>query len=211
MDRRTPSSPLGAPLNSLDWALGLRVKVTTLLDDTITGQIFAYDPLSSVLTLITTPDAKPGHPVDLRFLKTSFLKDVVDVTPGKKGAVGPGKGYANQEWAIGKVDTAIVGRREREVVRGEVEREQRIGKGVSREGQEIFDALSRTMPCRWAGKDIVVLESVVISDPYGADNVKGNEANAVKRVKTVLEGERRKLQSAKRATPVPVSGERKGG
>ena len=153
------------PLNSLDWAIGLRsvptphqelplarfpltprlsVKVTTLLDDTITGQIYAYDPLSSVLTLITSPDPKPGQPVDLRFLKTSFLKDVVDVSPKKSGGVLQGKGFANQEWSIGRVDVAAVGRRERDAAGQEAERERRIGKGVTKEGQDIFDALSRT-------------------------------------------------------------------
>lgn len=44
------------------------------------------------------------------------------------------------------------------------------------------------MPCRWHGKDIVVLDSVIISEPYAVENVKGNEPNAAKRVKTVVCG-----------------------
>ena len=42
------------------------------------------------------------------------------------------------------------------------------------------------MPCRWADKVIVVLESVLISEPYGLNNVKGNDQNAVTRVKLVV-------------------------
>jgi hypothetical protein len=42
------------------------------------------------------------------------------------------------------------------------------------------------MPCRWHEKQIVVLDSVIISEPYGSTDVKGNDQNAVKRVKKVV-------------------------
>lgn len=42
------------------------------------------------------------------------------------------------------------------------------------------------MLCRWADKQIVVLDSVIINEPYGLNNVKGNDQNAVQRVKKVV-------------------------
>lgn len=37
----------------------------------------------------------------------------------------------------------------------------KLGVGVSRGGQHLFDTLSKTLPCKWAGKDIVVLQQVL--------------------------------------------------
>lgn len=36
---------------------------------------------------------------------------------------------------------------------------------MSKEAQEIFDAIGRQLPTRWEGKDIVVLDQVVVRGP----------------------------------------------
>lgn len=42
------------------------------------------------------------------------------------------------------------------------------------------------MPCRWHEKQIVVLENVVIDDPYTVERVRSQDKNALKRVKHVV-------------------------
>ena len=74
-------------------------------------------------------------------IKTSFLKDVVVTAAAPTGKK---PGFANAEPKIGYVSAGVVVARERDAARQEHERVQRLGKGVTKEGQEIFDALSRT-------------------------------------------------------------------
>lgn len=42
------------------------------------------------------------------------------------------------------------------------------------------------MSCRWHEKQIVVLENVVIDDPYTVERVRSQDKNALKRVKQVV-------------------------
>ena len=65
----------------------------------------------------------------------------------------------------------------------------RKGKGVGKEAQEIFDALYRTLPTRWSGTNIIVLDAVSISSPYKPDDCKAGEgvqAGLLDRVKKVV-------------------------
>lgn len=69
-----------------------------------------------------------------------------------------------------------------------------IGVGVSQEAQDIFDALARTLPCRWAGQNIVVLDEVSIAPPYKeCVGQAGGDPRAVERVGKVLAMEKSKL------------------
>ncbi len=49
---------------------------------------------------------------------------------------------------------------------------------VGKEAQEIFDAIGRQLPVRWEGKDIVVLDQVVVKGPgyRGEDCTAGKNA-----------------------------------
>lgn len=79
-----------------------------------------------------------------------------------------------------------------------------IGKGVSAEGQAIFDALNKTyvpngvwiiashcifvysMPCQWEGLNIRVMEEVLIKPPYQPQNCVSSNAPVLSRIKKVV-------------------------
>ena len=65
----------------------------------------------------------------------------------------------------------------------------RRGRGVTKEAQEIFDALVRTLPTRWDGENIVVLDQILISKPYRVEDVKAGkevQAQMVQRIRKVV-------------------------
>ena len=69
-----------------------------------------------------------------------------------------------------------------------------IGEGVTDEGQAVFYALAKTLPCFWSGKNIVALD-ITIRPPYSAADCSGDEPTTLARVQRVLEGERKKIKA----------------
>ncbi|KAI9216644.1 anticodon-binding domain-containing protein [Blastocladiella britannica] len=70
----------------------------------------------------------------------------------------------------------------------------RFGVGVDPSAQLLFDALAKTMSCRWHDATIVVMEQVLVDAPYTPSACRSKDARALERVRKVLQGERRKLR-----------------
>ena len=86
-------------------------------------------------------------------------------------------------------------REERSIRNAKIEA-AKIGEGVTDEAQYIFNALSKTLPCRWRDRSIVVLEEVEIIEPYGVEDCRSlhpGDSTVVRRVKKVLEAEKEKI------------------
>lgn len=67
--------------------------------------------------------------------------------------------------------------------------------GVTEEGLQVFQHLSKTLGVTWDGKDIVVQKDVVVSSPYKSENCNP-------RVDASLSGERRSINTAKTSEAV---------
>jgi protein LSM12 len=83
-----------------------------------------------------------------------------------------------------ELDAARSGKRLEDALRDAAAAAARIGVGVSKEAQALFDALSKTYPCFWRDKSIVVMEDVVVSEPY--TDCTGGSTAANERVRMVL-------------------------
>jgi len=57
---------------------------------------------------------------------------------------GPGAGFADAQPGIARVDTRALRAREDDALRKLKDKEAARGKGVGKEGQDVFDALART-------------------------------------------------------------------
>ncbi|KAI9318968.1 anticodon-binding domain-containing protein [Dichotomocladium elegans] len=124
--------------------------------------------------------------LSFRIIKISHIKEVLSNEEDTSSDLLP----------INVVNVERLDARESSTLKSRQQRAAKMGVGVTKEAQDIFDALCKTLPCRWSNDTIVVLDEVIIVPPYHVDSCKANASSAASlaRVKKVLEGERRRLE-----------------
>jgi len=182
----------GASAADLDWMVGRSVRLKTVLGEEFEGLIFACDVSSGCVVLETCAQGcSPSDGFrDFRILKTSVIADV-ELVSSQSTSVIP-----SVSSSLPPLNLRRIANRQHKALRAWKQELGRIGVGVTPEGQRIFDALYKTMPCRWRDQTILVFEdqfSVQIPPPYSLESVSGTDESSVLRVKKVLEGEKRKL------------------
>ncbi|KAH8965044.1 hypothetical protein BDL97_04G097600 [Sphagnum fallax] len=166
-----------------DYVVGCRLAIKTTLGDDIDGTVLAYDSSSKIVVL---QEGSSGERRNLRFLKVNYVKDVTLLGQSEEEQFELKNPYLDM--------TSLRNREEAAIRQAEAEAE-RFGVGVTQEAQDIFDALSKTLPVRWENTAILVMNEVRVSQPYLPDNVIGGPPAANERVRKVLELERKRLQS----------------
>jgi len=168
-----------------EFAIGSLIHVRTLSGEEFKGEVFAHDKHTNTLVLRSS-----APPETLQLISTDAIdtNSVSELRPGKPGAA--------QE-ALPVVDVARCTAKKASAVKAAEAAADRIGIGVTKEGQMIFDALAKTMPVAWEGKTIVVLGEVRVDEPYGVENAGCNPdaEDTLKRVKLVIQAERAKMSN----------------
>lgn len=115
------------------------------------------------------------------------LSNVTRFTPAE--APGP------RVWpAAPVVDIGRIRADEERVLRKRHAEYAQVGVGVTPEAQAIFNALAKTLPCKWNQDVIVIFDSVCLAAPYTAASISGDgDAGVVERVKMVLEHEAKRI------------------
>ncbi|GAQ84978.1 hypothetical protein KFL_002150140 [Klebsormidium nitens] len=167
--------------NGADYPVGARIAFSTTLGEDFEGELILHDRNSR--TLVLQEIGSSGSKRSLRFLKTSCVRDWKQV----------GQGGDLPDLRNLRVDQTLVQQREEAAIKQAELDAGRIGVGVSDEGQDIFDALGKTLPVRWEKTVIVVLDEVRISGPYRPENASGGNAQSLERVRKVLEQLRRQF------------------
>ncbi|KAJ2713995.1 hypothetical protein H4R19_001961 [Coemansia spiralis] len=173
-----PEAPAGQSLTSL---IGAAVELELVDGSAVKGALYAYDVYSGVAAIVAT---EAGGKLDVRLVKAANIATVraaraaADVQLPEVRPVAP---------------AAIEARKQRELGLAR-ERAARIGVGVSNRAQAIFEALSKTLPCRWDQDKIIVLDEVLIAPPYAVESCRAlSTASSLPRVKKVLQGELSRL------------------
>lgn len=195
--------------NALSGVIGARIRVTTSIPSspTLEGTVFTACPITNLLALTIPPSTY--HILPITAIQSFTLLSLAPSSSTPFTSANPPLSSLSTSTLQSRADAAVARLKEAEA---------RKGKGVGKEAQDIFDAMARTLPTRWDGTNIIVLDAILIGSPYRPEDCKagaGVQAGVLGRVKKVLEIERKKLadKATKPAVPaiVPAGGPRKGG
>ncbi|EEH57278.1 uncharacterized protein MICPUCDRAFT_47278 [Micromonas pusilla CCMP1545] len=170
-----------------DWGIGHVVSGVTATGEKFAGEVFTFDEGTGLAVLRAKGDIVNTH--DVRILRAEGVSDLKSTPPSDPPKMEK----------LPVVDEARCQKREEAAVKAATISAANIGVDVTAEAQDIFDALARTLPCRWEGRSIVVLDEVKISPPYAeCVGVATGDPRAVERVQKVLAMEKSKLVKAKK-------------
>eukprot|EP01135_Chromosphaera_perkinsii_P011379 Nk52_evm24s2391 gene=Nk52_evmTU24s2391 len=181
------------PHSAEQWCLGMCIQATTTLGETLIGEVFAYDVELSLLVLkdVTYPTSNPNSSKEnYRLIRTDFIQKFVHLRD---------RDSKNPPLVLQSIDIGKVRHRESQAIKQATANQLRMGVGVSDYAQLTYDLLNKTLPCRWKKDKIIVMDEVIVSAPYGMDNIHGKDQISVNRVRKVLEGERKRYESAQSA------------
>lgn len=216
------ASPPPPPPGLIVPAVGSYVYVTTTQPGAaeLEGYLYTQDPVTGTLVLRRKVPGPPGvvgsEACELFLVPQASVKSVrADAPGGTRGAAASSNGAATTAAPtpvsfepLPAVDVKALERAEDEALTSHEERMSQLNSKASAEGQAIFDALHKTMPCSWVDTDSInVLNQVRIDAPYGAANcvsLDGNE-KSLERIVKVLEGEKRR-RAKKDGGPTPAGG-----
>lgn len=163
-----------------------RVRLTTAgpASATFEGTLFTADPITNLIVLNTAPSTSPSG--NYHIIPISRLQSFNIITlPQANGD----SSFASATPQISQLSLPSLRAREETAIRRLKEQELKRGKNVTAEAQDIFNALTRTMPGRWDGQDMIISDSVIISKPYRtgdcrplSDAVSGSAVQRVRKV-----------------------------
>uniref|UniRef100_A0A5B6YMX2 AD domain-containing protein n=1 Tax=Davidia involucrata TaxID=16924 RepID=A0A5B6YMX2_DAVIN len=159
-----------------EFAVGCILSIKTTLGDEFEGQVITFDRPSNILVIQEGLKSESGPRRNIRLLKANYIKEFSFL----------GKSEDPLDLKKCYLDLTTLQAREESAIREAEIAAERIGVGVTAEAQNIFDALSKTLPVRWDKTVIVVMNEVRVSSPYLPESVSGGSPAANERVRKVV-------------------------
>jgi hypothetical protein len=165
-------------------AIGSYVKASVEgMKDAVVGHVYVVNDQLIVLQQPPSQPPLPHHPPKhtYQMISRHAVTDISKITTKSPSQ------FADMQMSGRKLNLDKVKARESNAVRQIEQRLKKIGVGVSEQGQAIFDALSRTLPCEWERDMIVVFGGdVKIKAPYRLEDVAGSDVGSIEHVKKVV-------------------------
>ncbi|KAF2735388.1 hypothetical protein EJ04DRAFT_576183 [Polyplosphaeria fusca] len=203
-------------------AVGARIKIVCAPhNNTLEGTLFTTCNVTNAIAINTAP-APPNpsaslasQPGDYHIIPFAHIISFDIIGPGER-VTESGPGFDGALPSISKVDLDALRVREEQTIREMKKKDAMKGKGVTKEAQDIFDTIARTLPTRWHNTEIVVNDAVVIRAPYSVDDAKAGQGKeqSLAHVKKIMENyySRKKAPAGnnRAAVATPIA-PRKGG
>lgn len=174
-----------ASVSRADILSSIRLHTTLPSQPTIEGTLFTACPITNLVAVATTtsPNTPPTHHIlPISSIQTFTL---LSAPSSSNDFSSP----PNTIPPLSNVPTAALLARADAAVARLKEAASRKNKNVGKEAQDLFDGISRTLPTRWDGNNIVVMDSVVVSSPYRGEDCKAGSnvaPNTLSRVRKVV-------------------------
>jgi len=166
------------------WDVGTSVALKLKTGEEVRGEVVGHHQAASLLVL-RGPSTVLLRPTPLRMVRTDQIQSISE-------AVLPRPTYDTR---LPYIDVQRCRDREERAVQAAAVEAAKVGNNVTAEAQQVFNALAKTMPCTWKGRDIVVMTDVLVAPPYDLRSCKQISPNPplLARIQKVLSNERSKL------------------
>ncbi|CAM9962857.1 unnamed protein product, partial [Phaeothamnion confervicola] len=166
--------------------VGSKVRVTTSTDEVVEGVVYSYVPEFSLLML----KRDLAHTITNCAMHVFTMPHVRSIEVLEKAIDDP-QGF----YRLPSVSEAEVSKKEEKALKDAERLLAQLNLQASPEGQQIFDALAKTMDCEWQDRTIIVYGQVAIHEPYDMESCRSLDGKAVAlaRVVKVLGEVRQKL------------------
>ncbi|XP_055791680.1 protein LSM12 homolog A-like [Salvelinus fontinalis] len=177
---------MAAPGPGEYFSVGSHISCLTCLGQRLQGEVVAFDYQSKMLTLKCDPSSRKPTLYDVILINLAYVSEV-DIINDR-----------TETPPLASLNVSKLANRARSEKEDKLSQAYAISAGVSVEGQHLFQTIHKTIKdCKWQEKNIMVMDDVVISPPYQADNCKGKEGSALSHVRKIVEKHFRDLESQK--------------
>uniref|UniRef100_A0A6Q2XFI6 Uncharacterized protein n=1 Tax=Esox lucius TaxID=8010 RepID=A0A6Q2XFI6_ESOLU len=170
---------MAAPGPGEYFSVGSHVSCLTCLGQRLQGEVVAFDYQSKMLTLKCAPSSGKPNLNDVILINLAYVSEV-DIIRDRTETPPP----------LASLNVSKLANRARSEKEDKLSQAYAISAGVSLE--EYYWKTSMTL-----NTNIIVMDDVVITPPYQADNCKGKEGSALSHVRKIVEKHFRDVESQK--------------
>ncbi|XP_023691144.1 protein LSM12 homolog A-like [Paramormyrops kingsleyae] len=176
------------------FSVGSNVSCLTCLGQQLQGEVVAFDYQSKMLILKCAPSSGKPNLSDIVLINLACVSEV-DIINDRSETPPP----------LASLNINKLSIRARTEKEDKLSLAYAVSAGVSVDGQQLFQTIHKTIKdCKWQERNIIVMDDVVISPPYQAENCKGKEGSALSHVRKIVEKHFKDAESQKSVQHSPA-------